>query len=60
MPLNDTFVEAERAGKAPIDYARHSPGLEAVCELAGAIIALQRTGLEAPWVRSASSSMTSP
>jgi len=59
VPLDDTFVEAERAGKAPIDHAPHSPGLEAIRELAGAIMALQSTGLEASPVRGASPSMTS-
>ena len=34
VPLDDAFVMAERAGKAPIDYAPRSRGLEAIRELA--------------------------
>jgi CO dehydrogenase maturation factor len=37
VPLDEAFVEAERAGQAPIDYAPHSPGLEAIRELASRI-----------------------
>jgi hypothetical protein len=37
VPLDEAFVEAERAGQAPIDHAPHSPGLEAIRELASRI-----------------------
>jgi CO dehydrogenase maturation factor len=40
VPLDDAFVEAERKGRAPIDYAPRSPGLEAIRKLAGEITAL--------------------
>jgi CO dehydrogenase maturation factor len=55
VPLDEAFVEAERAGQAPIDYAPHSPGLEAIRELAGAITGLQTAALEASSARSARS-----
>jgi CO dehydrogenase maturation factor len=41
VPLDEAFVEAERAGKAPIDHAPHSPGLEAIRELATSIGGLE-------------------
>jgi CO dehydrogenase maturation factor len=41
VPLDDAFVEAERAGQAPIDYAPHSPGLDAIRDLASRISALE-------------------
>ena len=55
VPLDDTFVEAERAGKAPIDHAPHSPGIEAIRELARKITTLQAGAHEAPVGSSASS-----
>jgi CO dehydrogenase maturation factor len=55
VPLDGAFVEAERAGKAPIDHAPRSPGLEAIRELAGEITTLQAAAGAAPAGRSASS-----
>ena len=55
VPLDDAFVEAERHGKAPLDYAPHSPGIEAIRALAREITALQTAALEAPSVRRAAS-----
>ena len=43
VPLDEAFVEAERSGLAPIDHAPHSPGLEAIRELAGSIGQLENT-----------------
>jgi CO dehydrogenase maturation factor len=43
VPHDEAFVEAERAGKAPVDHAPHSPGLEAIRALAAAIGALEAT-----------------
>lgn len=42
VPLDEAFVEAERAGRAPLDHAPHSPGLEAIRELARRIGELDR------------------
>ena len=44
VPLDETFVAAERAGKAPIDHAPDSPGIEAIRELATRITALEAPG----------------
>ena len=40
VPMDDTLVEAERHGKAPLDYAPDSPSIEAIKELAGKIMTL--------------------
>lgn len=45
VPLDDAFVEAERHGKAPIDYAPNSPGIGAIKELAQQIMGLQTSAL---------------
>jgi len=46
VPLDEAFVEAERAGKAPIDFAAHSPGLEAIRDLASRISAIGTTAVD--------------
>lgn len=40
VPQDDAFVDAERAGKAPIDHAPDSPGVEAIRALASRISGL--------------------
>ena len=41
VPLDEAFVEAERFGLAPLDHPPHSPGLEAIRELASRIGGLE-------------------
>jgi len=47
VPLDDAFVEAERAGRAPLDFAPQSPGLEAIRDLSRRITALETTAMGA-------------
>jgi CO dehydrogenase maturation factor len=44
VPLDETFVAAERAGRAPIDHAPDSPGIAAIRALASRIAALEAAG----------------
>ncbi|HEX6141170.1 MAG TPA: AAA family ATPase [Geminicoccaceae bacterium] len=48
VPLDPAFVDAERAGKAPIDHAPDGPGIEAIRELAARIGNLSAPGAQRP------------
>lgn len=38
LPFDDTLLEAERAGRAPLDYAEGSPAVTEIRELAEALL----------------------
>lgn len=43
VPFDETFVEAERNERTPIDFAPESPGVQAISEVANRLIALDFT-----------------
>ena len=40
VPHDETFIEAERNGRSPIDFAPESPGVKAISEIANKLTAL--------------------
>ena len=50
IPEEQQFAEAERIGVAPIDFAPHSPGAEAIRTIAGKLRTLRTTAAAVPRV----------